>query len=336
MSDEVFERASFPGEGPAGFRHLLALDGMSADAIRSILDLAAEFKRVSRRAIKKVPTLRGITIVLFFVEPSTRTRMSFEVAAKRLSADTLSFTASQSSLAKGETLLDTAKNLMAMQPDVIVLRHPAAGAPHFLARHVEAAVVNAGDGSHEHPTQGLLDIFTIREHFGRVEGLTVAIVGDIAHSRVARSTLHGLCTLGARVRVAGPRTMLPCSVEQLGVEVHDHIDSAIAGADVVMMLRIQKERMGRDLFPSDREYSRWFGLNARRLELAAPHAIVMHPGPLNRGVEITADVADSGRSVILEQVENGVAVRMAVLYLVTSHLRMTHVREGLGRGMPDG
>lgn len=308
------------GAGQPRHRHLLGLRGMPGDQIASILDLAAEFKAVSKRRIKKVPTLRGITVVLFFVEPSTRTRLSFEVAAKRLSADTLSFTASQSSLAKGETLLDTAKNLMAMQPDVIVLRHSAAGAPHFLAKNVSAAVVNAGDGSHEHPTQGLLDLFTIRERKGPLDRLTVAIVGDIAHSRVARSNIHGLRALGARVRVAGPRTMLPAMLDRLGVEVHDRIEPAIEGAEVVMMLRIQKERMGRDLFPSDREYARLFGLNARRLDLAARDVIVMHPGPMNRGVEIDADVADSGRSVILEQVENGVAVRMAVLYLVSAHL----------------
>ncbi len=304
-------------------RHLLGLQGLSREDISAILDLAAEFKAISKRRIKKVPTLRGITVVLFFVEPSTRTRMSFEVAAKRLSADTLSFTASHSSLAKGETLLDTAKNLMAMQPDVIVLRHSAAGAPHFLARHVSAAVINAGDGSHEHPTQGLLDLFTMRERKGPLDRLTVAIVGDIAHSRVARSNIHGLRAMGARVRVAGPRTMIPAELGRIGVEVHDRVESALEGADVVMMLRIQKERMGRDLIPSDREYARLFGLNARRLELAAPDAIVMHPGPMNRGVEIDADVADSARSVVLEQVENGVAVRMAVLYLVTAHLLET-------------
>lgn len=311
----VIEGANLPKH-----RHILGLRGMSAEEITSILDLAAEFKAVLKRRIKKVPTLRGITVVLFFVEPSTRTRMSFEVAAKRLSADTLSFSASQSSLAKGETLLDTAKNLMAMHPEVIVIRHSAAGAPHFLARYVSAAVVNAGDGSHEHPTQALLDLFTMRERKGPLHRLTVAIVGDIAHSRVARSNIHGLRAMGARVRVAGPRTMLPVMLDRLGVEVYDRIEPAIEGADVVMMLRVQKERAGRDLFPSDREYARLFGLNARRLDLAARDAIVMHPGPMNRGVEIDPDVADSGRSVILEQVENGVAVRMAVLYLVSAHL----------------
>lgn len=305
---------------PPATRHLLGLEGTSREQLTTILDLAREFKAVSKRRIKKVPTLRGVTVVLFFVEASTRTRLSFEVAAKRLSADTLSFTASQSSLKKGETLLDTAQNLMAMRPEIIVIRHSAAGAPHLLARHVNAAIVNAGDGAHEHPTQGLLDIYTMREHKGDLDGMVVAIVGDIGHSRVARSNIHGLTTMGARVRVAGPRTMLPPMLDRLGVAVHDRIEPAIEGADVVMMLRIQKERMGSTLFPSDREYSRVFGLDSRKLQLAKPDAIVMHPGPMNRGVEITPDVADGGRSVILEQVENGVAVRMAVLYLTSAPL----------------
>ncbi|MBM4396046.1 MAG: aspartate carbamoyltransferase catalytic subunit [Deltaproteobacteria bacterium] len=300
--------------------HLLELEGVSREQVATILDLAREFKAVSQRRIKKVPTLRGITVVLFFIEPSTRTRLSFEVAAKRLSADTLSFTASSSSLSKGETLLDTARNLMAMKPDVVVLRHFASGACHFLARSIPAAIVNAGDGAHEHPTQGLLDMFTMREHKGSLDKLEVAVVGDIRHSRVARSNIQGLLTMGARVRVAGPRTMLPPMLDRLGVRVFDRIEPAIEGADVVMMLRIQKERMGNDLFPSDREYARVFGLDATRLGLAKPDAIVMHPGPMNRGVEITPDVADCGRSVILEQVENGVAVRMAVLYLLSAHL----------------
>jgi len=302
-----------------GNRHLLGLEDTPREQINTILDLALEFRAVSQRRIKKVPTLRGITIVLFFVEPSTRTRMSFEVAAKRLSADTLSFTASQSSLKKGETLIDTAKNLMAMRPEIVVIRHSSPGVPLLLSRQVDAAIVNAGDGAHEHPTQGLLDLFTIREHKGDLDGLRVAIVGDIAHSRVARSNIHGLTTMGARVRVAGPRTMLPPMLDRLGVETFDRIEPALDGADVVMMLRIQKERMGNTLFPSDREYSRVFGLNASNLELARSDAIVMHPGPINRGVEITPDVADSSRSVILEQVENGVAVRMAVLYLTSAH-----------------
>jgi aspartate carbamoyltransferase catalytic subunit len=300
--------------------HLLGLEGMSREQIVTILDLAREFKAVGQRRIKKVPTLRGITVVLFFIEPSTRTRISFEVAAKRLSAETLSFTASSSALTKGETLLDTAKNIMAMRPDVIVIRHSSTGSPHFLASHVPAAIVNAGDGWHEHPTQGLLDMYTMRERKGSLEGLEVAIVGDIVHSRVARSNMHGLLAMGARVRLAGPRTMLPAELDRLPVKVYERIEPAIEGADVVMMLRIQKERMGKDLFPSDREYARFFGLDDRKLALAKPDAIVMHPGPMNRGVEITPEVADSGRSVILEQVENGVAVRMAVLYLVSAHL----------------
>lgn len=303
--------------------HLLDIEGMSSEDIARILDTGLEFKAVSQRRIKKVPTLRGITVVLFFVEPSTRTRMSFEVAAKRLSADTLAFSPSTSALKKGESLLDTAQNLMAMRPDLIVIRHSSTGAPHFLAKHVDASLVNAGDGSHEHPTQALLDMFTMREHKGSLEGLEVAIVGDISHSRVARSNIHGLTTMGANVRVAGPRTMLPMHVDKMverGLTVYDRIEPAIEGADVVMMLRIQKERASNELLPSDREYSRYFGLDAKKLELAKPDALVMHPGPLNRGVEITPDVADSERSVILEQVENGVAVRMAVLYLLSAHL----------------
>lgn len=300
--------------------HLLGLEGVPREQIQTILDLGREFKAVGQRRIKKVPTLRGVTVVLMFIEPSTRTRMSFEVAAKRLSADTLSFTASSSSLTKGETLLDTAKNILAMRPDVLVLRHPHSGAPHFLARELPAAVVNAGDGRHEHPTQALLDLYTMWEKKGRIEGLEVAIVGDIRHSRVAMSNVWGLTTMGARVRLAGPRTLMPPFVERLGVQVFDRIEPAIEGADVVMMLRIQKERMGRDLFPSDREYARRYGLDARRLGLAKPDALVMHPGPMNRGVEITPEVADGPQSVILEQVENGVAVRMAVLYHLCAHL----------------
>jgi aspartate carbamoyltransferase catalytic subunit len=300
--------------------HLLGLEGVSREQIQTILDLGREFKAVGQRRIKKVPTLRGITVVLMFIEPSTRTRMSFEVAAKRLSAETLAFTASTSALSKGETLLDTAQNIMAMKPDVIVLRHAFSGSPHFLAKNVDAAVVNAGDGQHEHPTQALLDMFTMQDKKGRLDGLEVAIVGDIRHSRVALSNLWGLTTMGAKVRVAGPRTMLPVHLDRLGVKVFDRIEPAIEGADVVMMLRIQKERMGKDLFPSDREYARIFGLDSSKLRLAKPDAIVMHPGPMNRGVEITPEVADGSRSVILEQVENGVAVRMAVLYLLSAHL----------------
>lgn len=300
--------------------HLLSLEGLSSEMLTTILDHSTEFKAVSRRRIKKVPTLRGVTVVLFFIENSTRTRVSFEVAAKRLSADTLNFSASTSSLSKGETLLDTAKNLMAMQPDLIVMRHAYPGAAQFLSERIPAGIINAGDGPHAHPTQGLLDMFTMREKFGSLKGLEVAIVGDISHSRVARCNIHGLKTMGANIRVAGPRTMLPPMLDRFGVKVYDRIEPAIEGADVVMMLRIQKERQGTDLFPSDREYARVFGLDAQKLKLAKPGALVMHPGPMNRGVEITPEVADSAQSVILEQVENGVAVRMAVLYLAARHL----------------
>ena len=295
-------------------QHLLGLDGLDRGTLTGLLDLSQRMKEIGERPLKKVPSLRGKTVCTLFVEASTRTRTSFEVAAKRLSADTMSLTASASSLTKGETLLDTALNLQAMGPDIIILRHSAAGAPHFLSRHVSAAIVNAGDGRHEHPTQALLDMFTIRERLGRLEGLEVAIVGDIANSRVARSNIFGMRTMGMNVRVSGPGTMLPPGIEHLGVSVHRRIEDAIAGADVVMMLRIQKERMGSDLFPSDREYFRRFGLTRERLRLARPKALVMHPGPINRGVEITSDVADGAESVILEQGTNGVAVRMAVLY----------------------
>ena len=301
---------------PLRMPDLLGLEGLDAGSIEALLDLAGRMKEVGERPLKKVPSLRGKSVCFLFIEPSTRTRMSFEVAAKRLSADTISLTASASSLKKGETLLDTAKNLQAMGPDIIVMRHSAAGAPHFLARHLDAALVNAGDGCHEHPTQGLLDLFTMRERLGRLEGLEVAIVGDITHSRVARSDIHGLVTMGARVRVSGPATMIPRGIEALGVRVAPTMDEAVEGADVVMMLRIQKERMGNDIFPSDREYFNLFGLTPRRLRLARPNALVMHPGPINRGVEIDPVVADGPGSVILDQVTNGVAVRMAVLYVL--------------------
>lgn len=300
--------------------HLLGLRHLDQDQIRLILDHAKRFKAINERKIKKVPTLRGTTVVNFFVEPSTRTRTSFEIAAKRLSADTLSFNASSSSFVKGETLLDTARNIEAMQPEILVIRHSASGAPHMLSQAIDAAIVNAGDGYHEHPTQALLDMFTMEEHKGRIDGrdnpLRVAIVGDIAHSRVARSNIHGLIKMGAEVRLAGPATMIPRDVEALGPSVHYRVEEALEDADVIMMLRIQKERMGTDLFPNDREYARMFGLDAERLKRAQPDAIVMHPGPINRGIEIQPDIADGEQSVILEQVTNGVAVRMAVLYLV--------------------
>lgn len=298
-------------------RHnLLGLEGLSAEEITHILDTAESMREINQRPIKKVPTLRGKLVVHFFFEPSTRTRTSFEVAAKRLSADTVSLSASTSSLTKGETLIDTAKNLQAMAPDMIIMRHSMSGAPHLMARHIKASVINAGDGTHEHPTQGLLDLLTIRQHKGRLDGLEVAIIGDIAHSRVARSAIIGLNTMGSRVRVFGPKTLLPPKVETLGVEVAGGMEQAVEGADVVMMLRVQKERLGEELFPSLREYSQRFGLTARHLRRAKPDVIVMHPGPMNRGVEISPEVADGEFAVILDQVENGVAVRMALLYLL--------------------
>jgi aspartate carbamoyltransferase catalytic subunit len=301
------------------FKHkdLLGLEELTAEEIEYILDQAESFKEISERPIKKVPTLRGKTVVLFFYEPSTRTRTSFEIAAKRLSADSVSLSASTSSMVKGETLADTARNLEAMKPDAIILRHSSSGAPHLLARLVRSAVINAGDGTHEHPTQGLLDMMTMRQVKGRLEGLRVAIIGDIAHSRVARSNMIGLSKMGAEVRVSGPPTMLPPGLEEAyEVSVFLKPEEALEGADVVMMLRVQMERAQAPLFPSLREYSRLYGLNAKRLALAAPDAIVMHPGPMNRGVEISPEVADGPRSVILDQVTNGVAVRMALLYLL--------------------
>ena len=297
-------------------RHLLGIAGLTSEEITLILDTAEAFAQISTREIKRVPTLRGKTVINFFVEPSTRTRSSFEVAEKRLSADSLNFTASASSLVKGETLLDTARNLEAMAPDFIVIRHSQPGAPHFLARHCRSAIVNAGDGAHEHPTQALLDAFTIRQHKKRLEGLRVAIVGDILHSRVARSNVLLLRTMGAEVTLCAPPTLMPRDVATLGARTTYHIDEAVEGAHVIMMLRIQLERMQSGFFPSLREYAQLYGLDDRRLALAARDAIVMHPGPINRGVEIMGDVADGNASVILEQVSNGVAARMAVLYLL--------------------
>jgi len=299
-----------------GHRHLLGIESLSAADIETLLDLSERFLEIAERPIKKVPTLRGKTVINLFLEPSTRTRTSFEIAAKRLSADAVNVSGSGSSTSKGETLLDTARNLDAMSPDVVVVRHAQAGAAEMLARQLRAAIVNAGDGAHEHPTQALLDCSTIRAHKGKLAGLTVAICGDIRHSRVARSNIWALTKLGAQVRVAAPRTLLAPGLAEMGATVHERIEPAIEGADVVMMLRIQKERMGGGLFPNTREYSRYFGLNPRRLELAKSDAIVMHPGPLNRGVEIDPAVADGPRAVILDQVARGVAVRMAVLYLL--------------------
>lgn len=297
-------------------KDLLGLEDFSSEEIKFILDTAESFKEISEREIKKVPTLRGKTVVHFFYEPSTRTRTSFEIAAKRLSADTVSLTASTSSLVKGETLADTALNLEAMRPDAIILRHSFSGAPHLLAKLVKSAVINAGDGTHEHPTQALLDMLTMREIKGSLKGLRVAIIGDIAHSRVARSNMIGLKKMGAEVRVAGPPTMLPPYLEDYGVAVSYLPEAALEQADVVMMLRIQLERMKERLFPDQREYARFYGLNLKRMALADSEAIVMHPGPMNRGVEISPEVADGPFSVILDQVTNGVAVRMALLYLL--------------------
>jgi len=300
---------------PFAQRHLLGLEGMSRDDLTFLLDQATEFKEISEREIKKVPTLRGKTVVSFFYEASTRTRASFEIAAKRMSADFISLSGGASSVTKGETLLDTARNLAAMRPDAIILRHAASGAAHFLAARVDCPIINAGDGAHEHPTQGLLDTLTIRERKGSIEGLTVAIVGDILHSRVARSNIFALRTLGAKIRLVGPPTFLPPEMAAWG-EVTSNLHEGVADADVIMMLRIQQERMQGAFFPSLREYFNVFGMTAARVSRAKPDVIIMHPGPMNRGVEIASDVADGPYSVILEQVANGVAVRMAVLYLL--------------------
>jgi len=297
-------------------RHLLGIDGLTADEIGLILDTAEGLAAVGEREIKKVPTLRGKTVVNFFVEPSTRTRSSFELAEKRLSADTINFSASTSSFTKGETLLDTLRTLEAMSPHFVVMRHSQPGAPHFLARHSRCSIVNAGDGAHEHPTQALLDAYTIRSSKGKLEGLKVAIVGDILNSRVARSNIMLLSRMGAEVTACGPPTLLPVELERLNCRVCHHIEEAVEGVDVVMALRIQMERMRSGFFPSLREYARLYGINSRVVRRAADDVIIMHPGPMNRGVEISGDVADGDRSVILEQVTNGIAVRMAVLYLL--------------------
>ena len=298
-------------------RHLLGIEGLSKESAFQLLDNARAFWEMNRRAVKKAPTLRGKTVINLFFENSTRTRTSFELAGKRLSADVVNISASTSSTKKGETLRDTVATLDAMAPDVVVIRHSASGGPHFVAQRTRAAVINAGDGLHEHPTQALLDAFTIRQHKPSFEGLKVLICGDITHSRVARSNILLLNLLGAEVRVAGPRTLLPREVETLGVRVFHDLARAIDGVDVVMTLRIQQERLVNALLPNTREYSRTFGVDARRLALAAKDAIVMHPGPLNRGVEISDEVADGPQSVVLDQVEAGVAVRMAVLYAYT-------------------
>ncbi len=296
-------------------KDLTGLDELTSEEINFLLETARAFKGVGERSLKKVPALRGKTLVNFFVEPSTRTRTSFEVAAMRLSADVVNISATASSLQKGETLKDTALNLQALQADIIVLRHSSPGSARFLSERLDSSIINAGDGAHEHPTQGLLDIFTMREKFGRITGLNVVIVGDILFSRVARSNIFGLVKLGANVTLAGPSTLVPRSFENLGVRVVHRIDEALEGADVVNLLRIQHERQRKEYFPGLGEYTALFGLTKARAARLKPSCLVMHPGPINRGVEIDSDVADGSQSVILEQVTNGIAVRMAVLYL---------------------
>jgi len=302
---------------PLSGKHLLGIAGLPVSDIRLILNTARSFREISARPIKKVPTLRGRTVINLFFEASTRTRSSFEIAAKRLSADAVNFSVSTSSVSKGETLIDTGANLLAMKPDVIVIRHQFSGAPHLLARHMKGcSVVNAGDGMHEHPTQALLDALTIEDRKGRFAGLKVAIVGDITHSRVARSNVLLLTKMGAEVWVCGPPTLIPLDFDRYGVRVTYKIQEALEGADVVMMLRTQRERQKEVFYPSVKEYFALYGLDRKKLAWAKPDAIVMHPGPINRGVEIDPDVADGLESVILEQVTNGVAVRMAILYLI--------------------
>lgn len=297
-------------------KHLLDIQSLSPAELVTLLDTAKAFKSVGERAIKKVPALRGKTVVNLFIEPSTRTRISFELAALRLTADVINFTAEASSLKKGESLKDTARNLEALNADIIIIRHSATGAPHFLSRFLKGSVINAGDGAHEHPTQALLDTFTIREHKGRIEGLNVTILGDILYSRVARSNIWALLKLGAKVTLCGPSTLVPRVFEEMGCTVTYDVDAAIENADVINLLRIQHERQRMSMFPSIGEYSSLFGLSKARFARTKPDALIMHPGPINRGVEINSEVADCGRSVILEQVTNGLAVRMAVLFLV--------------------
>jgi aspartate carbamoyltransferase catalytic subunit len=297
-------------------KHLLGLADYSEADITIVLDTAERMKEILERPVPKVPTLRGVTVVNLFMESSTRTRVSFELAEKRLSADTLNFAVSSSSLSKGETLLDTALNIEAMKIDVVVMRHKSPGSPHFLARHLDSIIINAGDGCHEHPTQALLDMMTLRQKFGTLKGLRVCLVGDISHSRVALSNIIGLKTMGAQVTVCGPATLIPRGIERLGVQVTHSLDEAIQRCDALNVLRLQLERQEAGLFPSLREYHQYFGLTRRRLEKAPAPLTILHPGPMNRGVEITSDVADSEHSVILQQVTNGVAVRMAVLYLL--------------------
>lgn len=303
-------------KGGARLSHLLDMHALDADQITEILDAARTFQQLAARPIKKVPTLQGRTVCNLFFEDSTRTRVSFEIAAKRLSADVLNFSAKGSSVSKGESLKDTALTLQAMGVDAIVVRHHAAGAPHQLTRWVDGKVLNAGDGRHQHPTQALLDLFTIREHFGSLDGLHVAVVGDVLHSRVARSVVQGLRTMSVGVTVVGPPTLLPLEVEQWDVDVRHDLDPALGKADVVYLLRVQRERMVEQFIPSIREYARLWGMDRRRLGRLADRAVIMHPGPMNRGVELTADVADAPNALITQQVANGVAVRMSCLYLM--------------------
>ena len=297
-------------------QHLLGLEGVSKKRLIEILDTARSFRSVLERPVKKVPTLQGKTVVNLFYEDSTRTKISFEMAEKRLSADIVNFSKGTSSVKKGESLVDTMKNIEAMKIDMVVIRHSSPGAAHLLAKHVDANILNAGDGPHEHPTQALLDMMTIREKHGALEGLTIGIIGDVFHSRVARSNIHGLKCMGARVILCGPSTLIPREIEKMGVEVYHNVDEIIPQVDVLNILRLQLERQRRGLFPSLREYNNYFGITRERLEKATKEITIMHPGPMNRGVEIDSDIADSEHSVVLEQVTNGVAVRMAVLYLL--------------------
>lgn len=309
---------------PLKSRHLLGLEYVDEEDIKLILETTKSFREILERPIKKVPTLQGQTVVNLFFEPSTRTRISFELAEKRLSADSVNFSSSTSSVKKGETLVDTARNIEAMKIDTVVIRHSSPGAPHLLTHYLDSNIINAGDGAHEHPTQALLDMYTISENHSSFEGLTVGIVGDIAHSRVALSNIHGLITMGAKVILCGPATLIPREIEKLGVEISYNIDEVIPKCDVLNALRIQLERQDSGLFPSLREYHNYFGITRERLEKAKRPITIMHPGPINRGVEISSDVADSEHSVILEQVTNGVAIRMAVLYLLSGGENVTN------------
>ncbi len=302
-------------------KHILGIEELSLEEIEHILKVSESMKAVSQRTVKKVPTLKGVTVVNLFFEPSTRTRSSFEIAEKRLSADVLSLSLNQSSVQKGETLLDTIKNLKAMGASIIVMRHPMSGAPWLLAKELDCSIINAGDGSHEHPSQCLIDMFTVKQIRKSIKGLNIVIVGDILHSRVARSNIWGFTKLGANVSVVGPPTVIPDCIEELNVKKFYRIEDAVSNSDVIMMLRIQRERQNRNLFPTLREYSKFYGLTKDILKLAKKEAVVMHPGPINRGIELSSEIADDSKSVILDQVSNGIAVRMAMLFLVASSRR---------------